>query len=168
MGMVRNFLANEPLKDVTMERVRVEEFEESLCKDYGWVNLVFYFYFFLGFLSQNFLWKLSTFCGYKRYLYWSEKRMRRVIFFITKWIGDLASWLDWVASPSRELTEWLDWTFCPVVLQLAWRFSFSVCFTRMHFLAACKPRAICESLLHCTILSISSYSLTHYPYIIPT
>ena len=35
MGMVRKFLANEPLKDVTMERVRVKEFEESLCKDYG-------------------------------------------------------------------------------------------------------------------------------------
>ena len=28
-------LANEPLKDITMERVRVEEFEESLCKDCG-------------------------------------------------------------------------------------------------------------------------------------
>ena len=27
-------LVNEPLKDVTMERVRIEEFEESLCKDY--------------------------------------------------------------------------------------------------------------------------------------
>ena len=24
-----------PLKDVTIERVRVEEFEESLCKDCG-------------------------------------------------------------------------------------------------------------------------------------
>ena len=35
MGMVRKVLANEPLKDVTMERVRVEEFEESLCKDCG-------------------------------------------------------------------------------------------------------------------------------------
>ena len=41
MGMVRKVLTNEPLKDVTMERVRVEEFEESLCKDCGWVNLVF-------------------------------------------------------------------------------------------------------------------------------
>ena len=30
--MVRKVLANEPLKDITMERVRVEEFEESLCK----------------------------------------------------------------------------------------------------------------------------------------
>ena len=35
MDMVRKVLANEPFNDVTMERVRVEEFEESLCKDYG-------------------------------------------------------------------------------------------------------------------------------------
>ena len=35
MGMVRKVLANEPLKDVTMESVGVEEFEESLCKDCG-------------------------------------------------------------------------------------------------------------------------------------
>ena len=55
-----------PLKDVTMERVRVEEFEET--------NM-----------------KLSIFCGYKGYLYWSEKGMRRVSFSQTEWIGDLAS-----------------------------------------------------------------------------
>ena len=35
MGMVIKVLAYEPLKDVTMERVRVEKFEESLCKDCG-------------------------------------------------------------------------------------------------------------------------------------
>ena len=35
MGMVRKVLANGPLKDVTIEMVRVEEFEESLCKDCG-------------------------------------------------------------------------------------------------------------------------------------
>ena len=28
-------------KDVTMDMVRVEEFKESPCKDYGGVNLVF-------------------------------------------------------------------------------------------------------------------------------
>ena len=44
-----------------MKRVRVEEFGESKNEDCGWVNLVFS----LGFLSQNSLWKLSTFCGYK-------------------------------------------------------------------------------------------------------
>ena len=35
VGMVRKGLGNEPRKDVTMERVRVEEFEESLCEDCG-------------------------------------------------------------------------------------------------------------------------------------
>ena len=34
VGMVRKCFGKEPLKDVTMERMRVEEFEESLCKDY--------------------------------------------------------------------------------------------------------------------------------------
>ena len=53
MGKVRKILANEPLKDVTMERVRVEEFEESLCKDCGWVNLVFLEGFFLKILSGS-------------------------------------------------------------------------------------------------------------------
>ena len=32
MDMVRKVLANEPFKDVTMERVKVEKFEKSLCK----------------------------------------------------------------------------------------------------------------------------------------
>ena len=35
MGMGRKVLINEPLKDVTMENVRVEEYEESLCKNCG-------------------------------------------------------------------------------------------------------------------------------------
>ena len=41
VGMVRKGFGNEPLKDVTIERMRVEEFEESLYEDYGGVNLVF-------------------------------------------------------------------------------------------------------------------------------
>ena len=35
VGMVRKGFGNEPLKDVTMERMKVEEFEESLCEDRG-------------------------------------------------------------------------------------------------------------------------------------
>ena len=35
VGMVRKGFGNEPLKDVTMEKMRVEEFKESLCEDYG-------------------------------------------------------------------------------------------------------------------------------------
>ena len=34
-GMVRKGFGNVPLKDLTMERKRVEEFEESLCEDCG-------------------------------------------------------------------------------------------------------------------------------------
>ena len=33
VGMMRKSFGNEPLKDITMERMRVEEFEESLCVD---------------------------------------------------------------------------------------------------------------------------------------
>ena len=51
--MVKKVLANKPLKDVTMERVRVEEYEKSLCKDCGWVNLVFLKYFSLKILSGS-------------------------------------------------------------------------------------------------------------------
>ena len=70
--------------------------------------------------------------------------MRRVSFFKTELAGGLASRLDWAASSSREVTEWLNWTFCPVMLQLAWRFSFSACLARVQLLAACKPRATHE------------------------
>ena len=35
MGMVRKCFGNVSLKDLTMERKRVEEFEESLCEDCG-------------------------------------------------------------------------------------------------------------------------------------
>ena len=35
MGMVRKGFGNVPLKDLTMERKRVEEFEESLCEYCG-------------------------------------------------------------------------------------------------------------------------------------
>ena len=115
--------------------------------------------FSLGSLSQNSLWKLSIFHENKGYLYWSERGMQRVSFSIIEWTDDLALRLDWVASPSCELTEWTVWTFCPVVLQLAWRFSFFACFTRVHLLAACKPWATCE--IQSRVLA-SLHSLEHF------
>ena len=101
-------------------------------------------FFSLGFFSQNSLWKLLTFRGYKGYLYWCVFGMRKVSFSQTEWSGDLALWLDWVASSSRELTTWPAWDFCPIVQQLVWLFSSSVCFTRVTFLATCQSRASCE------------------------
>ena len=56
----------------------------------------------------------------------------------------MASRLDWVASPSCELTEWPAWDFCPVVQQLTWLFSSLACFTCVLALATCQPRANCE------------------------
>ena len=35
MGMVTKGFGNVPLKDLTMEKKRIEEFEESLCEDCG-------------------------------------------------------------------------------------------------------------------------------------
>ena len=35
VGMVRKGFGNEPLKNVTIEIMRVEEFEEFLCEDCG-------------------------------------------------------------------------------------------------------------------------------------
>ena len=69
-------MTNVPLKDVTMERVRVEEFEGTLMYRL-WMNQSG---FSLGFLSQNSLWKLSTIRGYKGYLYWCVFGMRKVMF----------------------------------------------------------------------------------------
>ena len=86
--MMRKGFDNEPLKDITMERVRVKEFEEYLCVDWSQS------FFSLGFLSQYSLWKLSTYHGYKGYLYRSENGMRRVRFFKTKLAGGLDSWHD--------------------------------------------------------------------------
>ena len=128
--------------------------------------------FSLGFLSQYSLWKLFTFHGYKGYLYRSENGMRRVRFFKTELVDGLDSRLDWVASSSHEVTERPVCTFCLVVLQLLWSFNFwhawHVC--NFWWLASREPpaRSSCESLFLCTILSISSHSLTHYSYMIFT
>ena len=85
MGMVSKSFGNVPLKDLTMEKKKVEEFEESLCEDCGWVNLVFS----LEFLSQNSLWKLSSFRGYKGLYIVGWERNVKSQFFPNGWFGDL-------------------------------------------------------------------------------
>ena len=34
VGMVIKCFGNDPLKDITIERMRVDKFEKSLCEDY--------------------------------------------------------------------------------------------------------------------------------------
>ena len=69
MNMVRTRFGKMSFKDLTMERKRVEEFEETLM----YRLLVNKSCFSLGFLSQISLSKLFFICGYKGYLYWSER-----------------------------------------------------------------------------------------------
>ena len=70
--------------------------------------------FFLGFLSQYSLWKLSIFCGYKGYLYCCENGMRRVRFFQNKagWRLDLATWLSSEFKPWANRIAKLDFLSC--------------------------------------------------------
>ena len=145
MGMVRKCFGNVPLKNWTSQS----------C-------------FSLGFLSQNSLWKLSTFCECKGYLYWSENGMRRAKFFQNKvgWQLGLVTWLSCEFKPQANKIARLD--FCPVVLQLAWLFIISACFTRMHHLAVCQLRVLVTSPCFTAQSWAFLRSLTHYPYMIPT
>ena len=150
-----------PLKGLIMERKRDEEFEETL-RYRLWVNQSC---FSLGFLSQNSLWKLSYICGYKGYLYWSERGMWNVRFYKTGVACGLASRLDWVTRSNREIIIWPVVLFCPVILQLAWLFTFQhawhvCCVWRLA--AASHPRVPAASLCflaHSWAINTLSYSL---------
>ena len=93
-------LDNVPLKDVTMERVRVEEFEESLCKNCVWVNLVFLWGFSLKILSGSSL----HFMGI-RGIYTSVRMECEESVFQNRagWQLGLTTWL------SREFKPWANW-----------------------------------------------------------
>ena len=168
MDMVRKGFGNKPLKDLTMERKRVEEFEESLNEDWGWINLVFLYSFSLKILSRSSL----SFMG-KRGIYTGVRmECEKLGFFKTGLVRGLALRVDWVASSSREVTERPVVLFCPIVLQLAWCFNFWHAWHVSSFwrlAAASHPRDPVASLyFSCTLLSISSHYLTHYPYKNPT
>ena len=97
--------------------------------------------FYLGFLSQNSLWKLSKYLGYKGIYIVGWEGMWKVSFSQIACSGNLTSRLGWVASSSRELTAWPAWEFCPIVQQLARLFSFWHAWHMCNFLATCKPWA---------------------------
>ena len=73
-------------------------------------------YFSLRFLSQNSLWKFSTFYGYKGIYSGVYEECEKSCFNQTMHSSDSTSRLEQVASLSRELTIWPDWKFYPVVL----------------------------------------------------
>ena len=71
------------------------------------------------FLSQNFLWKLSTFRGYKDIYSRVYEECEKSCFIQIGHSGDSTSRLERVASLSCELTISPDWNFCYIVLQLS-------------------------------------------------
>ena len=68
--------------------------------------------------SQNSLWKLSTFRGYKGIYSSVHEECEKSIFYKTGHSSDLTSRLIPTTSSSREITNWLGCHFCPIVLQL--------------------------------------------------
>ena len=124
--MVRKYFDNEPLKDVKI----MDE----------WI--LFFSRVSLSIFSLEALyisWVWGVFILERQ---WNAKSQ---VFQNKKLAGDLASRLDWVASSRRKQTELPNWNFCPVVLQLAWLFIFSACFTRVHHLATCQSRVLVAS-----------------------
>ena len=79
--------------------------------------------FSLRFLSQNSLWKLSTFHGNKAIYIGVCEECEKSVFIQIGHSCNLVSRVEQVASLSHELTTWLDHTFCLVVLQLLWPFN---------------------------------------------
>ena len=166
--MVRKGFGNEPLKDVIMERKRVEEFEKSLCEDCGRVNLVFLQDFFLKILSRSSLYFVGIRGIYTRVRMECEKSGFSKQSQLMTWPHNLTELQVQAASKQNCQTELF------VLQRSSWR----DCSSSLHaslvciiwWLASREPIASSsrESLLHCTILSISSHSLTHYPYMIST
>ena len=160
---------NVPLKDMSMERVRVEEFGESKDADCGWVNLVFLYGFSLKILSRSSL----HFVGIRVFIVGCMRNAK------CQFSSNRAFWqLDLMIGPSREFEsqanclaklEVLSWKFCPRSFVPS---APPTCFTRVPFwrLASRVPvtRSSRETSLNCTLLEISSHFLSHYPYIIPT
>ena len=143
-----------------MERVRVEEFEESKDENYGRVNLVF----LLKILSRSSLHFMGIrvfIVGYMRNAK-SQLQPNRAFW-----------WLDLATRTSREFEspanclaklKVLSYTATAgVTLQLPLHAS-HVC----HFGDLPVARSSRETFLECTLLELSSHFFTHYPYIIPT
>ena len=129
MDMVRKGFGNKPLKDLTMEMKRVEEFEESLNEDWGWINLVFLYSFSLKILSRSFL----SFVG-KKGIYTGVRMECEESGFSKQ--GWLAAWL------SHEFQPRGNWTAsCPILSCSAlggMTLQLLACLARVQLLAACN------------------------------
>ena len=117
-------------------------------------------WFSLGFLSQNSLWKLSTFREYKGIYSKVREECEKSFFCKIGHFGDSFSRLEWVVSLSRKTTIRPDYTFCLVVLQLSWPFSFLHTSHMWHFGKLLVVRSNHENLLNAHTLEFL-HTLSH-------
>ena len=122
-------------------------------------------YFSLGFLFQNYLWKLFTFCGYKGIYSRVCEECEKSVFIQTWHSGDLVLLVEQVASLSCKLTIWWDYTFCTVVLQLSWPFISLHASHVCHFGDLSVTRSNCETPLECTQLEFFTLSHTELKFL---
>ena len=155
-GEIRIWL-NVPLKDMTMKRGE----SRGIWRIKGWRLWMSQSCFSLGFLSQNSLWKLSTYRGYKGIYNGVYEECQKSGFNQTGHSSDSSSQLERAASLSRELTTWPGWKFCPIMLQLAWPFS-SPCMLHMcAILVTCQSRDLVARLSWIAHFLRFLYTLLH-------
>ena len=120
--------------------------------------------FSLGFLSQNSLWELSTFRGNMGI--YSGVCMECEESISTKEGVLVTRACDWNESRANCLAK-LEVLSCSATAGMTLQIP---CMLHTCATSGNSPvtRSSRETLLECTLLSFSSHSLTHYPYMIPT
>ena len=102
-------------------------------------------FFSLGFLSQNSLWKLSTFPGYKGIYSSVCEKCDKLVFIQIGYSGDSASQLEQVASLCCELTAWLDYTFLSCSAPAVVTLQFPACYTRVPLWRLASRKSVTRS-----------------------
>ena len=121
-------------------------------------------FFSLWFISQNSLWNLSTFYGYKGIYSRVCEECEKLFFCKTRVLAThLRLWQ--VASFSCEITDWPNCPFCSVVLQLSWPFNFLHASHVWHFgessVASHSWVSVARELLIAHTLEFFTLSYTH-------
>ena len=161
VGMVRNDFGNEPLKDVTMEMVRVEEFDESILFFSMDESILFFSRVSLSIFSLealNISWVWGVFI---LVCVWNTKSQ----FFQNRagwWLG-LATWLRREFKPRTNWMASMEFLSCSASAGMTLQLLriLGMCATSGGLQVARSSR---KSLLLCTNLSISSHTtLTWFP-----
>ena len=122
------------------------------------------FCFSLEFLSQNSLWKLSTYCGYKDIYSGVCEECEKSVFIQTRHSGDSVSQV----GRSRELIARPDCQFLSYNALTIVTLQFLACFTRVALWWLASREIQSRDSFECTHLEFFSHSLTHNLYIILT